>query len=211
MNFTQKIYYKDYPLVVTADIAAYLAKNKKDSGFKVIEGNAAADYALALELLEQNGAKGVIIKDDSADAILRHINGICKTIIAGGGLVFNEAGAILMIYRRGKWDLPKGKLDEGERIDECALREVREETGLNHLQLADKLADTYHLYIEKGKNHLKHSVWYRMKGTSKDALVPQAVEDIHKAEWVDVSNLHMYMSNTYETIKDVIAVAGLLN
>jgi 8-oxo-dGTP pyrophosphatase MutT (NUDIX family) len=58
-----------------------------------------------------------------------------KTIVAAGGLVFNENKELLMIYRRSKWDLPKGKLDEGETIEECAIREVEEETGVQQIIL----------------------------------------------------------------------------
>ena len=71
-----------------------------------------------------------------------------KTIIAAGGLVFNEKNELLMIYRRGKWDLPKGKLDEGERIEDCAVREVMEETGINRINISNKIGETYHAYFE---------------------------------------------------------------
>jgi 8-oxo-dGTP pyrophosphatase MutT (NUDIX family) len=70
-------------------------------------------------------------------------------IIAGGGIVTNELGELLMIFRRGKWDLPKGKLDEGESIEDCAIREVEEETGVKNLKLGAKLLVTEHEYFDK--------------------------------------------------------------
>ena len=70
-------------------------------------------------------------------------------IIAGGGLVFNESDELLMIYRRGKWDLPKGKLDDGETINDCALREVKEETGLADVEILEAVGITYHDYFDK--------------------------------------------------------------
>ena len=71
-----------------------------------------------------------------------------KKIIAAGGLVLNEKNELLMIFRRNKWDLPKGKLDEGESIEACALREVKEETGLQKLKLEKFIDITFHDYAD---------------------------------------------------------------
>ena len=66
---------------------------------------------------------------------------------AAGGLVFNKDGDILMIFRNGKWDLPKGKLEIGESIEECAIREVEEECGISGLIIEKKIKDTYNIYV----------------------------------------------------------------
>ena len=84
---------------------------------------------------------------------------------AGGGLVENETKQVLFIFRRGKWDLPKGKLDPGESLEACALREVKEETGLSAVQIKEFLLTTYHVYDENGRYILKESSWYQMKAT----------------------------------------------
>src|SRR5207342_2706122 len=106
-----------------------------------------------------------------------------------GGVVFNEDDHVLMIFRRGKWDLPKGKRDDGEEIGACALREVSEETGLKNLQLNNKVCDTYHIYTQKNKNLLKHTTWFKMTGTKNDKLEPQKEENILEAKWVGNTEL----------------------
>lgn len=129
------------------------------------------------------------------------------TIIqAGGGIVENEKGELLVIFRRGKWDLPKGKLDAGEKIDECALREVREETGLNEVKLKKPLLVTYHTYHEGTKFILKESHWFSMKAKSSQVLTPQAEEDIHEIKWVSKKGMAEVLANTYPSIKDAIAL-----
>ena len=125
-----------------------------------------------------------------------------KLIQAGGGVVLNNKEEILFIYRRKKWDLPKGKLDEAETIEECAIREVKEETGLSELTLGSLLITTYHLYIEN-EMILKETFWFEMT-TNERALVPQAEEGIKKAIWVHSNNIQFQLSNTYESIMDVI-------
>jgi len=62
-----------------------------------------------------------------------------------------------MIFRRGKWDLPKGKLDKGETLEQCAVREVREETGLKKIKLQSPLMTTYHTYM-KARNHFEKNL-----------------------------------------------------
>src|ERR1700759_1274699 len=115
-----------------------------------------------------------------------------KKIIAAGGLVLNDNNELLMIFRRGKWDLPKGKLDEGEKIEECAIREVAEETGLEHLTLEEKIYDTYHIDVQNTEEMLKRTAWYKMKGTSADKIKPQKEENILEAIWVKQNELAPY-------------------
>jgi 8-oxo-dGTP pyrophosphatase MutT (NUDIX family) len=127
------------------------------------------------------------------------------TIIqAAGGLVLNEKKEILMIFRRGKWDLPKGKLDKGEKLEDCAVREVEEETGLQNVKLLSPLTITYHTYHEGTKYVLKESHWYKMKVSGEQKLVPQTEEDIHEIKWVKPSGLQEYMENSFPSVMDVL-------
>jgi len=123
---------------------------------------------------------------------------------AGGGLVRNEKDEILMIYRRGMWDLPKGKLDKGEKLEDCAVREVTEETGLDNVELISPLVVTYHTYHEGSKFVLKESHWYNMKASAEQQLVPQTEEDIHEIKWVKRNDLKEYMKKSFPSITDVL-------
>ena len=129
-----------------------------------------------------------------------------KKIIAGGGVVVNEKNQVLFIYRRKKWDLPKGKLDPGEDIKACAIREVMEETGIRNLTIGNLIIVTTHSYEENGMNMQKETHWFEMKASTVDnsTLTPQLEEDIEKIEWVSLENLEEYLSDTYTTIQQVL-------
>jgi 8-oxo-dGTP pyrophosphatase MutT (NUDIX family) len=126
-------------------------------------------------------------------------------IIAAGGLVQNRKGEILLIYRRGCWDLPKGKLDAGELIPECAIREVQEETGIQTLELGPFICTTTHTYFDKWLNKYveKHTHRYAMLSLANETLVPQTEEDIENIEWVPLEQLPQYLHQTYPTIRSV--------
>jgi 8-oxo-dGTP pyrophosphatase MutT (NUDIX family) len=135
-----------------------------------------------------------------------------KIIKAGGGLVRNEEGELLLIFRRGKWDLPKGKLDEGETIEACALREVEEETGVKHLALGELISVTWHEYFDKWLNEdvIKETHWFRMDVAGVPPLVPQTEEDITAIEWTKKADLPKRMEQSYITIIDVLEESGWL-
>ena len=125
-------------------------------------------------------------------------------IEAAGGLVYNSSGKILMIFRNNKWDLPKGKLEVGERIQDCAIREVEEESAVSNLRITDVLQTTYHTYEINDKSILKCTYWYKMYTNSNKELVPQIEEGIVKAEWVCREDITKKIKNTYGNIKDLI-------
>ena len=106
--------------------------------------------------------------------------------------------------RRGKWDLPKGKLDDNETIEQCAKREVQEETGLQKLKTGKLIKITYHTYVQFGKHFLKESHWYAMEATGNEKLVPQTEEDITEIIWAKKEDLEKYVSNTFAAIVDVL-------
>ncbi|MEP6584142.1 MAG: NUDIX hydrolase [Ginsengibacter sp.] len=133
-----------------------------------------------------------------------------KVVQTGGGVVRNIDEEILLIFRRGKWDLPKGKIDPGETLEECAIREVREETGIQGLKILSKISITYHTYIEFGKHILKESHWYLMNSFQQEELIPQVEEDITQIRWVDKDDFKKYLDNTFPTIKSVLETAEVL-
>ena len=125
-------------------------------------------------------------------------------IEAAGGLVFNKDGDILMIFRNGKWDLPKGKLEIGESIEECAIREVEEECGIYGLDITEKLLETYHTYNMDGEEVLKKTYWYKMKTDYSAKLIPQIEEGITKVSWIDKNQIAEKMRSSYGNISDVL-------
>jgi ADP-ribose pyrophosphatase YjhB (NUDIX family) len=126
---------------------------------------------------------------------------------AGGGLVSNRRGDFLLISRNGLWDLPKGHQDPGEDIEVTALREVREETGIDDLVLRGLICVTDHCYRTNDIWHLKHTWWYDMLYTDPTDLTPQREEDIAKAAWVAKSSLPSFLTNTYPSIQEVFREA----
>lgn len=129
-----------------------------------------------------------------------------KTIVAAGGLVYNEKDELLMIFRRGKWDLPKGKLDEGESIEDCAVREVIEETGLTTVIRGDLIGITYHQYFDQWikEEVIKETHWYRMQAPGDQQLIPQTAEDIELIKWVAGKELKDCLSDSYDTIVEIV-------
>ena len=128
-----------------------------------------------------------------------------KLIEAAGGIVKNTKAEILFIYRLNKWDLPKGKVETGENLEECALREVQEETGTTNLSLNKKIGETYHTYNAFGKHFLKTTHWFYMTCPAKQTMIPQVEEDITEIKWIKSKDITEPFSNTYPSIKDILS------
>ncbi len=131
-------------------------------------------------------------------------------IEAAGGLIKNDKGEILFIYRHDKWDLPKGKLEKKETPETAAVRECQEECGLKNLTLNDFLINTYHVYKFKKGWALKKTNWYNMLCNETD-LVPQLEESITDIGWKSVIEIPGMLNNMYYNIIDVLDEANLLN
>ncbi|WP_436832406.1 NUDIX hydrolase [Parapedobacter sp. DT-150] len=127
-----------------------------------------------------------------------------KIIKAAGGLVKNGDGQFLFIHRLGKWDLPKGKVDENESTRNAAIREVEEECGIHVDYLGQKIRSTYHSYVMKGELVIKKTNWYEMGVNRIPKLRPQLEEDITEAVWLGRDKLHKIRKNTYPLIEDIL-------
>ena len=125
-------------------------------------------------------------------------------IKAAGGLIRNDAGEYLFIFRRGKWDLPKGKLEPEEKAEQAAVREVEEECGLKISLVKRELDSTYHIYEQDGELVLKRTCWYLMKSRGEQALVPQLEEEITEARWFRTDELQQVRQNTYLSVLQVM-------
>lgn len=122
-------------------------------------------------------------------------------IAAAGGKVRNLKKELLWIKRLGKWDFPKGKIEEGETIETAAVREVEEECGIVDLQILKPLPSTYHIYKLKNSLILKQTFWFEMKTSDNSELVPQLEEDIEQAVWMSEENSFKALQNTYPSIR----------
>jgi 8-oxo-dGTP pyrophosphatase MutT (NUDIX family) len=144
-----------------------------------------------------------------AESIWEEFKSNFKIIKAAGGLVKNNSNQFLFIFRKGKWDLPKGKIEKGESLKIGAIREVKEETGLTDVGVQKKINITYHIYRHKEKLVLKETFWYQMQNQGNESLVPQTDEDIEKAVWLSEKEIEPVLMNTYGSIKDVLLASGL--
>jgi len=126
-----------------------------------------------------------------------------KKVEAAGGAVYNDEKELLLIYRLGKWDLPKGKLEKKEKPRAAAIREVEEECGASGLTIVEKLKSTYHIHFRK-RWILKKTYWYVMDCQHGENLVPQADEGIEKVEWFATETINLKTMNTYRSIREVL-------
>lgn len=155
------------------------------------------------ELEKDPAVTHLIIGSNDLNAAFSEFQKMFRVIEAAGGLVQNNKGEYLFIFRKGKWDLPKGKLDKGESTRNAALREVHEECGVTGLSITKELSTTYHIYEEKGQKIIKHTYWYAMLCADGGQLVPQTEEDITEVRWMDKEQVNAAMRNTYPAIKQL--------
>jgi 8-oxo-dGTP pyrophosphatase MutT (NUDIX family) len=157
-----------------------------------------------LDLLDKNkNLRAVVLYHPDLEMLWADFQDMFKVLEAAGGYVQNVQKELLVFYRRGSWDMPKGKIDPGESPEQAAIREVQEETGLVNVSLGDFLAHTYHTYEEKGKRILKKTWWYRMQ-TADTVLVPQTEEDIEEIHWVEPKTWLESGVVVYANIREVI-------
>lgn len=124
----------------------------------------------------------------------------CTLIEASGGLVMNEKNEYLIIFRKGKYDLPKGKMDYDETPEECGIREVKEECGIDNVEIIRPLDKSFHTYIQKKIRMLKKTNWFLMRAPDQK-LIPQEEEDISEAKWMTKEQIrNIALKNTYASI-----------
>jgi 8-oxo-dGTP pyrophosphatase MutT (NUDIX family) len=198
------IYFGDKPVYLCDNLTKEIdeVRHHPDAVF-IDELSTSAINSLLHEIKKPAFHAGIILYPDFSKlkkSFFKHF----KFIQTGGGLVKNKSGEILLIFRRGKWDLPKGKLDDGETLEECAIREVVEETGIQELEIISKICITYHTYVEFGKNILKKSHWFLMNASEDEKFIPQVEEDITEILWVKKENLKEYLTNTFPTIRSIL-------
>ena len=149
-------------------------------------------------------ANKVEICDSAIEAVAERFFAEFKRVEAAGGVVCNEHGESLMIYRNNRWDLPKGHIDEGESVEACAVREVAEETGVEGAKIVRFLCNTLHAYGVYGEWELKRTAWYELSASSCPTK-PQTEEGIVEARWCTEAEVEANLRTTFPTIRKVFA------
>jgi 8-oxo-dGTP pyrophosphatase MutT (NUDIX family) len=131
-----------------------------------------------------------------------------RLIRAAGGVVYKNDEA-LIIFRNGKWDLPKGKIEKGETPEEASLREVEEECGLTDLKIRKRLDPTYHIYknehMDSSKEWiLKETSWFAMEYSGSKIPEPQTEEGITDVKWIGTDEISLILANTWDSLIPLI-------
>ena len=156
-------------------------------------------FILHNKKLKELGSVTLISPDYEASVSL--IKGAFKIIKAAGGVVHRE-GKVLMIFRLGKWDFPKGKIEKGEATDIGAQREVEEECNIQ-VSVGEKICNTWHTYSQGGKNILKKTSWYEMSCLDDSEMRPQVEEGIELVKWMNRKEMEVALINAYRSIQHV--------
>lgn len=146
----------------------------------------------------------IIVCDEAIEAVKERFFGEFKYVLAAGGVVRNERGESLMIYRNHRWDLPKGHVDGEESDEECAVREIAEETGVEGAKIVRFLCNTLHSFDVYGVWEIKRTAWYELEADTTETK-PQAEEGISCAKWCSEEEVAENLKATYPTIREVFA------
>ena len=199
----KKVYFLDRVIYFFSDESAFVELPHDDFFLSrsKSEDSMLSDFKL---FMKQNEVTQLVFFGKSFLKSLKLFSSIFKIIEAAGGLIENEKGEFLFIFRNGKWDLPKGKIDPGEKKKAAALREVEEECGLKKAKIHQQLISTYHMYEWNEKIVFKVTYWYKMIGDSSQKLKPQLEEGITKIKWIKSEKFNTVRKNTYPSVLDVL-------
>lgn len=197
-----KLYYNDWCVLFTCN-----REQMKEKFTKVVDTpDKVEDFLKNTDFLFDLDAKGdILVIAEKPGEVMCQVLDTAEIIVAGGGIVFNENNELLMIHRRGKWDMPKGKIELKEKILDGAIREIKEETGVEIAHAEEKQITTYHTYIREGKKQIKQSEWFVMQAKpGQTQLKPQTEEDITEVRWVKRKDINDHHFGTYRLIWDLI-------
>jgi 8-oxo-dGTP pyrophosphatase MutT (NUDIX family) len=188
-----KVFVNDKPLFLTNEIV-------KETDFQLFLLESADIKQVIVKIFQNKIQKAYLYHPDEKE-IMKTLKSKIPVQKAGGGLVYNEKNQVLFIFRNGKWDLPKGGIEKGEAIEETAMREVEEETGVGKLVVTNKLQKTYHIFKRNGRFKLKITHWFEMRSTFLGIPEGQAEEGIEKVAWLNPDEIQEALKNSYENIK----------
>lgn len=188
-----KVFVNDVPIILSTE--KYIGENYTSIPIK------RAKIKSIIKQVNRGQLTHINLYHAKGKKLLKFLKKKLPLVVAGGGMVFNDHSEILFIKRNGKWDLPKGKLEKKETIEECAVREVSEETGCQDLVLGDLITVTYHVFKRNGKFKLKETYWYKMTTSYSGPLEPQPSEGIKKVRWKNFEKSQKALTMSYENIK----------
>ncbi|SHJ18545.1 NUDIX hydrolase [Algibacter luteus] len=188
-----KVFVGDKPIILTSVV-------EKETNFKNYLLKT-VNMAKVIRRLNRTSLSEVHLIHKNPDKILKKFLKKLPNVIAGGGKVYNEKGEILFIYRNDKWDLPKGKTEKKESIEETSIREVEEETGVKGLKITKPLDTTYHIFKRNGRYKIKITYWFEMKTSYNGKLKAEESEGITKVAWLNGKEIEKALENSYANIK----------
>ncbi len=197
-----KIFFYDRAIILVPN-AEILDKNKIDWCFPYISEE---KLRILINDFQSNSLLSeIFISHPNTDELFNAFKKNFLYIEAAGGLVKNLQNEYLVIRRLGKWDLPKGKVEKDETVENTAHREILEECGINNLQQIRELSPTYHCYTLKNQQILKKTYWFEMLYSGTNTPIPQQEESISDVKWVKTSDIPAVIENTYLSLIDVFA------
>ena len=179
-----KIYINETPLILCHTEEVYTSGKGLDKVLVNVFSGKSKHILQVVDMLEKTDRwQAVILHDEDVKRLWKAFKSLFRIIKAAGGLVENPKGEVLFIYRKGHWDLPKGKIDDGESKKKAAVREVMEETGLQQVSRGKRITRTFHTYrLPDGTRVLKYTYWYAML-SADETPKPQIEEEITEAVW----------------------------
>jgi len=161
-----------------------------------------------LKVFEESEEQETVLEHDRPEQMFQIFKSAFLKIDAAGGVVIRN-NTLLFIFRNGKWDLPKGKIDEGELPAAAALREVEEECGIEGHNIVKILPSTFHIYKSPYRKSFgtwifKETFWYEMSYSGEENGTPQVEEGITEVRWFAKNELNEVLENTYENLKQII-------
>ncbi len=191
-----KVFVNDKPILLSdhalshSEYEIYLFKNTR--------------FEEIVHKLQNTNTSGIYLYHNDLEVLWTQFVSYFEVVPAAGGLVLNDQNQLLFIRRNERWDLPKGRMEQGETCRETALREVAEECRIDALEIVSELSVSYHVYVENGVNKLKQTHWFVMQTTSHNKPIPQAEEGITDALFVSPNQLDSYYLEMYANIRDIV-------